>query len=45
MLIDIGSGKTMTAVVPRQTAEDMGLAEGDKVVATFNPTNVILAVD
>lgn len=45
VLIDIGAGKTMTAVVPRQTAEDMGIAEGDKVVATFNPTNVILAVD
>lgn len=45
VLVDIGSGKTMTAVAPRQTAEDMGIAEGDKVVASFSPTNVILAVD
>jgi molybdate transport system regulatory protein len=45
VLLDIGAGKTMTAVVPRQTAEDLSIAEGDKVVATFSPTNVILAVD
>lgn len=45
ILVDIGTGKTMTAVAPRQTAEDMGITEGDKVVASFSPTNVILAVD
>ncbi len=45
ILLDIGAGKTMTAVVPRQTAEDLGIAEGDEAVATFNATNVILAVD
>jgi molybdate transport system regulatory protein len=45
VLLDIGSGKTMTAVVPRQTAEDLGVSEGDRIVASFNPTNVILAVD
>lgn len=45
ILLDIGAGKTMTAVVPRQTAEDLGLAEGEEAVATFNATNVILAVD
>ncbi|PWB82857.1 MAG: molybdenum-dependent transcriptional regulator [Methylocystaceae bacterium] len=45
ILLDIGGGKTMTAVVPRQTAEDLGISEGDQEVATFNATNVILAVD
>lgn len=45
ILLDIGAGKTMTAVVPRQTAEDFGFAEGDQAVATFSATNVILAVD
>lgn len=45
ILLDIGAGKTMTAVVPRQTAEDLGIAEGDEAVATFSATNVILAVD
>ena len=32
-------------VVPRQTAEDLSIAEGDKIVATFKPSDVILAVD
>lgn len=45
VLLDIGAGKTMTAVVPRQTAEDLGIAEGERALATFSPTNVILAVD
>jgi molybdate transport system regulatory protein len=45
VLLDIGGGKTMTAVVPRQTAEDLGIAKGDKAAATFNPAHVILAVD
>jgi molybdate transport system regulatory protein len=45
ILLDIGGSKTMTAVVPRQTAEDLGISEGDEAVATFNATNVILAVD
>jgi molybdate transport system regulatory protein len=45
ILLAIGGGKTMTAVVPRQTAEDLGISEGDEAVATFNATNVILAVD
>lgn len=45
VLLDIGAGKTMTAVVPRQTAEDLAIAEGDRAAATFSPTNVILAVD
>jgi molybdate transport system regulatory protein len=45
VLVDIGSGKTMSCVVPRQTAEDLSIAEGDKIVATFKPSDVILAVD
>jgi molybdate transport system regulatory protein len=45
VLLDIGGGKTMTAVIARQTAEDMQLSEGVEAVASFSPANVILAVD
>jgi molybdate transport system regulatory protein len=45
VLIDIGSGKTMTAVIARQTAEDLEIRKGAPVVANFNATDVILAVD
>jgi molybdate transport system regulatory protein len=45
LLIDIGAGKTMTAVVPRQIAEDLDLKEGAAAIASFNPSDVILAVD
>jgi molybdate transport system regulatory protein len=45
ILLDIRGGKTMTAVVPRRKAEDLGLEEGSQAVATFDPTHVILAVD
>lgn len=43
--IDIGHGKTLHAVVPRQTAEDLGLEPGSKVVAFFDPNRIILAVN
>jgi len=45
ILLDIGGGKTMTAVAMRQTIEDLGLREGDRASASFSPANVILAVD
>lgn len=44
ILLDIGFEKTMTAVAPREKTEKMGLKEGDAAVATFDPSNVILAV-
>jgi molybdate transport system regulatory protein len=43
--LDIGHGKTLHAVVPRQTAEDLGLEVGAKAAATFDPSQVILAVN
>ncbi|TBW40307.1 LysR family transcriptional regulator [Siculibacillus lacustris] len=43
--LDIGAGKTMIAVVPRHDAEDLGLAEGGEIAATFDADHVILAVD
>ncbi len=42
-LIDIGAGKTMTAVVPRQVADDLGLQEGTRIRAAFDAGHVILA--
>jgi molybdate transport system regulatory protein len=43
--LDIGFGKTLHAVAPRQTVEDLGLDVGAKAVATFDPSQVILAVN
>jgi molybdate transport system regulatory protein len=45
LLIDIGAGKTMTAVVPRRIVEQMAVEEGSQVTAHFAPENVILAAD
>lgn len=45
ILLDIGGGKTMTAVVPRQIADDLEIEEGVLATATFDAENVILAVD
>ncbi|GLI95055.1 TOBE domain-containing protein [Methylocystis echinoides] len=43
--IDIGAGKTMTAVLPRRIVEERGVAEGRKATTRFAPENVILAAD
>lgn len=43
--LDIGHGKTLHAVVPRQTAEDLGLEAGSRAMASFDPSQVILAVN
>ncbi len=45
LLIDIGAGKTMTAVLPRRDVEAMGLEEGSQTTARFAPEDVILATD
>jgi molybdate transport system regulatory protein len=45
LLIDIGSGKTMTAVLPRRDVEALGISEGAQVFARFAPEDVILAAD
>ncbi|MEF3367079.1 TOBE domain-containing protein [Methylocystis sp. 9N] len=44
-LLDIGGGKTMTAVIPRQKAEKLKIAEGMRAAAVFEAQNVILAAD
>lgn len=45
LLIDIGSGKTMTAVLPRRDVEARRIDEGSQVAAQFAPEDVILAAD
>jgi molybdate transport system regulatory protein len=45
VLLDIGHGKTLTSVVPRELAEDLDLVENGRAAATFEPDHVILAVD
>jgi molybdate transport system regulatory protein len=42
--LDIGHGKTLHAVAPRQTVEELGLVVGARAVATVDPSQVILAV-
>ncbi len=45
ILIDIGSGKTMTAIVPRQLADTQNLREGMVARASFDADHVVLAAD
>ncbi len=45
VLLDIGGGKTMTAVIARQIAEDLEVSTGALAIASFNAADVILAVD
>lgn len=42
--LDIGGGKTIVAVVPRQDAEDLGIAENAEAAVTFEADHVIIAV-
>jgi len=44
LLLDIGGGKSLTAVISHARAETLGLVEGDEAAAQFAPENVILAI-
>ncbi len=44
LTLDIGGGKTITAVVTRDGADDLGLAVGARAWALFKASHVILAV-
>jgi molybdate transport system regulatory protein len=44
-VLDVGDGKSITAVVTRAAAEELGLVVGDGAVALFKASHVILAVD
>jgi molybdate transport system regulatory protein len=45
IVLDIGQGKTMTAVITRESAEEMALSVDDRACALFKASHVILAVD
>lgn len=43
--LDIGDGKILTAVVPKENAEDLRIAVGDRLDAFFKASDVMLAAD
>lgn len=43
--LDIGDGKILTAVIPKDSAEDLRIAPGDRLEAIFKSSHVILAAD
>jgi molybdate transport system regulatory protein len=43
--LDIGDGKILTAVVPKETAEALRIAPGDRLDALFKASDVMLAAD
>lgn len=43
--LDVGGGKTLTAVVTRDAADELGLTEGQPAWALFKASHVILAAD
>ena len=45
MTLDIGHGKTLTAIVTKQSADELGLRVGEPAVALIDAGHVILAVD
>ncbi|MDQ0504667.1 TOBE domain-containing protein [Xanthobacter agilis] len=45
IVVDLGSGKTLTSIVTRSGADEMELHPGADVCAFFNTSQVILAVD
>lgn len=45
IILDIGAGKTLTAVITRDSADDLPLSVGDRACALFKASHVILAVD
>jgi molybdate transport system regulatory protein len=42
--LDLGSGRSATAVVTRESVDSLGLAEGVRACAAFKVSSVILAV-
>ncbi|MBC7335121.1 MAG: TOBE domain-containing protein [Clostridia bacterium] len=42
VLVDLGGGQSIAAVITREGAEDLGLAVGDRVTALIKATSVML---
>lgn len=45
VLLDIGDGKTITAIVAKISADDLAIEAGSRAAAVFKPSHVILAAD
>lgn len=45
LVLDIDAGKTIVAIITRESAEELGLQVGDPACAMFKASHVILAVD
>jgi molybdate transport system regulatory protein len=45
VVLDLGGGKTVTATITRESADDLGIAVGQKALALIKASQVILAVD
>ncbi|PWC31858.1 TOBE domain-containing protein [Azospirillum sp. TSO22-1] len=43
--LDIGGGKTLTAIITRHSADDLGLTAGQPACALIDAAHIILAVD
>jgi len=43
--LDIGGGKTLTAIITMQSADELGLRVGERAVALIDASHIILAVD
>jgi molybdate transport system regulatory protein len=43
--LDIGDGKILTAVVPKESAAELRIATGDRLDAIFKASDVMLAAD
>lgn len=45
ILLNIGDGKTLTAVIAMDEAEKLGVVKGQKLIAHFSPQDVIIAAN
>ena len=44
VVLDLGGGRTLTAIITRESADNLGLAIGTRAAALVDPSHVILAV-
>ena len=42
--LDLGGGKTLVAIITKDSAKELGLREGDRAAALINASNIIIAV-
>jgi molybdate transport system regulatory protein len=44
VIIDVGGGQTVAAIITQESARSLGLAPGTSVIALFKASSVILGV-